>query len=150
MQVRGSWLGGGGIGGEKGDLRKQGDVRKQSDFLFFLISFFRKKKSPLSVGFSRQECWSGLPFPSPGALPDPGMELWKENPASPALPTDSSPSEPRNYQTLSRRALWTPPRGESLSQSTFRQPPSGGGETVRGAGRGKDRGLRTARKENPT
>ena len=35
---------------------------------------------PLSIGFSRQEYWSGLPFPSPGDLPEPGIE-----PASPAL-----------------------------------------------------------------
>ena len=35
---------------------------------------------PLSMGFPRQEFWSGLPFPSPGDLPDPGME-----PKSPAL-----------------------------------------------------------------
>ena len=32
------------------------------------------KQAPLSMGFSRQEYWSGLPFPSPGDLPDPGME----------------------------------------------------------------------------
>ena len=44
---------------------------------------------PLSVGFSRQEHWSGLPFPSPGALPNPGIE-----PRSPALWADSLPSEP--------------------------------------------------------
>ena len=31
-------------------------------------------QAPLSVGISRQEYWSGLPFPSPGGLPDPGME----------------------------------------------------------------------------
>ena len=31
-------------------------------------------KSPLSIGFSRQEYWSGLPFPSPGNLPNPGIE----------------------------------------------------------------------------
>ena len=31
-------------------------------------------KSPLSMEFSRQEYWSGLPFPSPGDLPDPGIE----------------------------------------------------------------------------
>ena len=42
-----------------------------------------------SVGLSRQECWSGWPFPSPGDLPDPGME-----PRSPALQADSSLSEP--------------------------------------------------------
>ena len=39
--------------------------------------------------FSRQEYWSGLPFPSPGDLPDPGIE-----PESPILQADSLPSEP--------------------------------------------------------
>ena len=32
------------------------------------------RQAPLSMGFPRQEFWSGLPFPSPGELPDPGME----------------------------------------------------------------------------
>ena len=32
------------------------------------------RQAPLSVGFSRQECWSGLPCPSPGDLPDPGIK----------------------------------------------------------------------------
>ena len=41
------------------------------------------------MGFSRQEYWSGLPFPSPGHLPDPGIE-----PTSPALQADSLLSEP--------------------------------------------------------
>ena len=44
---------------------------------------------PPSMGFSRQEYWSGLPFPSPGDLPDPGIE-----PKSPALQADALPSEP--------------------------------------------------------
>ena len=44
---------------------------------------------PLSEGFSRQECWSGLPFPSPGNLSNPGTE-----PKSLALQVDSLPSEP--------------------------------------------------------
>ena len=44
---------------------------------------------PLSMGFSRQEYWSGLPFPSPGDLPDPGIELL--SPAYPALQADSLP-----------------------------------------------------------
>ena len=39
---------------------------------------------PLSVGFSRQKYWSGLPFPSPGDLPDPGIE-----PGSAALEADA-------------------------------------------------------------
>ena len=42
-----------------------------------------------SMGFSRQEYWGGLPFPSPGDLPDPGIE-----PQCPALQADSLPSEP--------------------------------------------------------
>ena len=46
-------------------------------------------QAPLSMEFSRQEYWNGLPFPSPGDLPDPGIET-----ASPALQADSLPSEP--------------------------------------------------------
>ena len=46
-------------------------------------------QDPLSMGFSRQEYWSGLPFPSPGDLPDPGIEL-----GSPALQADTLPSGP--------------------------------------------------------
>ena len=40
-------------------------------------------QAPLSVEFSRQECWSGLPFPSPGHCPNPGIEA--ESLAFPAL-----------------------------------------------------------------
>ena len=43
---------------------------------------------PLSMGFSRQEYWSGLPFPSPGDLPDPGVE-----PGCPAMQAGFLPSE---------------------------------------------------------
>ena len=46
-------------------------------------------QTALSVGFSRQEYWSGLPFPPPVDLPNPGIE-----PGSPALQTDALPSEP--------------------------------------------------------
>ena len=46
----------------------------------------------LSMGFSRQEYQSGLSFPSPGNLPDPGIEL--ASPVSPALQVDSLPAEP--------------------------------------------------------
>ena len=45
-------------------------------------------QAPLSMEFSRQEYWSGLPFPSPGDLHDSGIE-----PGSPALQADSLPSE---------------------------------------------------------
>ena len=43
----------------------------------------------LSMGFSRQEYWSGLPFPSPGDLPNPGIE-----PGSPSLEAEALTSEP--------------------------------------------------------
>ena len=46
-------------------------------------------QAPPSMGFSRQECWSGLPFPSPGDLPDPGIK-----PGFPALRADVLLSEP--------------------------------------------------------
>ena len=46
-------------------------------------------QAPLSIGFSRQESWSGLPFPSPGDLPYPGIE-----PGFPALQADALPWEP--------------------------------------------------------
>ena len=46
-------------------------------------------QAPPSMGFSRQECWSGLPFPYPGDLPDPGIE-----PRSPSSQADALPSEP--------------------------------------------------------
>jgi len=53
------------------------------------------------MGFSRQEYWSGLPFPSPGNLPDPGSE-----PVTPALQADALPSEPPGK-----------PKGKSLLQN---------------------------------
>ena len=46
-------------------------------------------QAPLSMGFSRQEYWSGLPFPTPGDLSDPGIE-----PRSPELQADTLPAEP--------------------------------------------------------
>ena len=46
-------------------------------------------QASLSMEFSRQECWSGLPFPSPGDLPDPGIEV-----RPPILQADSLPAEP--------------------------------------------------------
>ena len=46
-------------------------------------------QAPLSMGFSRKEYWSGLPFPSPGDLPNPGIK-----PGYPTLQADSLLSEP--------------------------------------------------------
>ena len=51
--------------------------------------------------FSRQEYWSGLPFPSPGDLPNPGME-----PRSCTLPVEFLPSEPPGTKTLKSTDLF--------------------------------------------
>ena len=55
-------------------------------------------QAPQSMEFSRQEYWSGLPFPSPGDLPNTGIK-----PGSPALQADALPSEPPGKPR--RRAL---------------------------------------------
>ena len=52
-------------------------------------------QAPLSMGFSRQEYWSGLLFPSPGDLPDPGIE-----PGFPTLEADTLTSEPPGKPNL--------------------------------------------------
>ena len=50
-------------------------------------------QAPLSMEFSKQEYWSGLPFPPPGDLPNPGIK-----PRSPTLQADALPSEPPGKQ----------------------------------------------------
>ena len=50
---------------------------------YFVTAWTTAHQAPLSMGFSRQEYCSGLPFPSPGDLPDPGIE--PTSPVSPAL-----------------------------------------------------------------
>ena len=67
-------------------------------------------QAPLFMGFSRQEHWSGQPFPSPGDLPDPRIE-----PVSPTLQADSLPSEPPGRPQIQTQ----PP--SSMSQSSSPQ-----------------------------
>ena len=55
---------------------------------FFATPWTVVHQAPLSMEFPRQECWSGLTFPSPGDLPDPGIE-----PGSPAFQAVSLPTE---------------------------------------------------------
>ena len=62
----------------------------------FATAWTAASQASLSMGFSRQEYWSGLPFPSPGNLPDPGIE-----PGSPAMQADSLPFEPPGKPTES-------------------------------------------------
>ena len=69
------------------------------------------RQAPLSMGFSRQEYWSGLPWPSPGHLPDPVIE-----PGSPALQTliTEPPGKRRNLaRHLHRPSSGSPPTGLS-------------------------------------
>ena len=61
-------------------------VKSLSHVRLFVTPWTIAYQAPPSMGFSRQENWSGLPFPSPGDLPDPGIE-----PASPALQEYSLP-----------------------------------------------------------
>ena len=62
------------------------------------------RRAPLFVGFSRQEYWSGLLFPSPGDLPDPGIE-----PRPPVLQADSLPAEPQGNLSSIRYVRCFPP-----------------------------------------
>ena len=64
-------------------------MKSLSRVRLFATSWTVAYQAPPSIGFSRQEYWSGLPFPSPGDLPDPGIE-----PRSPALEADALTSEP--------------------------------------------------------
>ena len=66
-------------------------VKSLSHVRLFATPWTVAHQAPPSMGFFRQEYWSGLPFPSPGDLPDPGIE-----PRSPALQADSLlPETPR-------------------------------------------------------
>ena len=64
-------------------------VKSLSCVQLFATPWSGAHHAPVSMDFSRQEYWSGQPFLSPEALPDPGTEL-----RSPALQADSLPSDP--------------------------------------------------------
>ena len=64
-------------------------MKSLSRVRLFVTPWTVAHQAPPSMEFSRQEYWSGLPFPSPGDLPNPGIE-----PRSPALRADALPSEP--------------------------------------------------------
>ena len=64
-------------------------VKSLSRVRLFATPWTVAHQTPPSMGFSRQNYWSGLPFPSPGDLPNPRIEL-----RSPALQADALTSEP--------------------------------------------------------
>ena len=71
-------------------------VKSLSLVRLFAIPWTVAHQAPPSMGFSRQEYWGGLPFPSPGDLPNPGIE-----PRSPAFQADTLTSEPPGKQETS-------------------------------------------------
>ena len=75
------------------DPTKLKKVKSLSHVWLFATPWTVAYQASLSMRFSRQEYWSGLPFPSPRDLPDPGIE-----PKSPALQADALPSEPPGKQ----------------------------------------------------
>ena len=73
-------------------------VKSLSRVWLFATPWTVAYQAPLSMGFSRQEYWSGLPFPSPGDLPDPGIKL-----GSPAFQIDALTSEPPGKSFFKKR-----------------------------------------------
>ena len=69
-------------------------VKSLSRVQLFATPWTVAHQAPPSIGFSRQEYWNGLPFPSPGDLPDPGIE-----PRSPALRAEALTSGPPGKQS---------------------------------------------------
>ena len=78
---------------------KGSEVKSLSRVQLFATPWTVAYQASPSMGFSRQEHWSGLPFPSPGDLPDPGIE-----PVSPALEADALTSEPPGKPKISTKA----------------------------------------------
>ena len=68
-------------------------VKSLSRVRLFMTPWSVAYQAPQSMGFSKQEYWSGLPFPFPGDLSNPGIE-----PGSPTLQVDALPSEPIKLQ----------------------------------------------------
>ena len=73
-------------------------------------------QAPLSMGFSRQEYWSGLPFPSPQDLPDPGIEL--RSPVSLALAGGFFTTEPLTNWSLPTKFKMQDFRNLHINDST--------------------------------
>ena len=92
-------------------------LRHFSRVQFFETLWPIAHQNPHSVGFSRQEYWSGLPFPPPGALPNLGIE-----PESPALQADSLPLNHHHSPLIPLKELnmyWSLAALKSLLTLTF-------------------------------
>ena len=76
-------------------------VKSLSRVRLFATPWTVAHQAPLSMGFSRQEYWNGLPFPSPGDLPGPGIEL-----RSPEMQADTLTSEPPVVRSCQSEIQW--------------------------------------------
>ena len=76
-------------------LKERKKVKSLSCVRLFATPWTIAYQTPPSMGFSRQEYWSGLPFPPPGDLPNPGIE-----PRSLALKADAVTSEPQGSPNI--------------------------------------------------
>ena len=77
------------------DRKVKVKVKLLSPVQLFVTPWTVAYQAPPSMGFPKQEYWSGLPFPSPGDLSDPGIE-----PGSPSFQADALTSEPPGKPTL--------------------------------------------------
>ena len=88
----------------------------------FATPWTAEHQAPLSMGCSRQEYWNGLPFPSLGDLPDPGIEL-----GSPALQADSLPSKPPcSFNTNGAKRQYVSELAQLCSNNTLFTKQAGG------------------------
>ena len=91
-----------------------------------VISNSLQPQAPLSIEFSKQEYWSGLPFPPPGYLPDPGIE--PESLESPASAGGLFTSEPPGSQFAKTAQMMTHsaamPGGEVRTTNSCKVPPT--------------------------
>ena len=78
-------------------------VKSLSHDRLFATPWTAAYQAPPSMEFSKKQYWSGLPFPSPGDLPNPGIE-----PRSPTLQADALTSEPPGKSLLEHRGLCNP------------------------------------------
>ena len=76
------------------------EVKSLSRVRLFATPWTVAYQAPPSMGFSRQEYWNGLPFPSPGDVPDPGIEPW-----SPEFQADALTSEPPGQKMVINNML---------------------------------------------
>ena len=95
--------------------RKKGNkVKLLSCVRFFATPWTVAYQAPLSMEFFRHEYWSGLPFPSPEDLPDPGIK-----PRFPKLQADALPSEPPGKPQFIHKLLYIAPDSLNLFTEAF-------------------------------